>query len=72
MACRTELESEDAWRYYIERASEQDAYDSIGEVLRLAHNFARQHKPTGERMSRMFDVGTQIYAARFGHEWVPF
>lgn len=72
MACRTEMESEEAWRYYLERATEQEAYDALREVLRLAQNFALQHKPTSNRMHKMFDAGTALYAERFGCEWVPF
>jgi len=72
MACRTELESEEAWRYYLERTTEQEASDALGDVLRLAHNFAHRHKPTSDRMYKMFDTGAVIYAGRFEREWVPF
>jgi hypothetical protein len=72
MACRTEFESEEAWRYYLDRATEQEAYDALGEVLRLAGNFAHKHKATSKRMHKMFDAGAAIYADRFGREWAPF
>ena len=72
MACRTELESEEAWRHYLERAPEREAYAALDEVLRLAQNFAHQHKPTSARLHQMFDAGAALYADRFGREWVPF
>ena len=72
MTCRSEMESEEAWSYYLHQAEEKDAYDAIGEVLRLARNFESQHKPTSERMHKMFDAGSAIYSERFGSEWVPF
>lgn len=72
MACRTELESEEAWLYYLDRATEQEAYDALGEVLRLAYNFEYKHKPTSERLHKMFDSGAAIYSERFRREWVPF
>lgn len=72
MACRSEMGTEEAWAYYIQRATEQEAYDALGEILRLARNFEIQHKPTGDRMHKMFDAGSAIYAERFGSEWVPF
>lgn len=72
MTCRTEYESEEVWRYYLDRATEQEAYDALGDVLRLARNFAHQHKPTSDRMNKMFDSGAMLYAERFGREWVPF
>jgi hypothetical protein len=72
MACRSEMESEEAWNDYLHQAEEREAYAAIGEVLRLARNFERQHKPTSDRMHKMFDTGAAIYAERFGSEWVPF
>ena len=72
MACRAEIESEDIWRYYLERASEKEAYDAIDEVLRLALVFENQHKPSSVRMHKMFEAGASLYAERFGTEWVPF
>lgn len=72
MVCRTEIESEEAWSDYINHAPEEEAYKALGEVLMLARNFESQHKPTSDRMHKMFDVGAAIYAERFGSEWVPF
>ena len=66
------MQSEEAWSYYLNHAPEQEAYDAIREVLKLALNFESKHKPTSKRMHKMFDAGAAIYAERFGSEWVPF
>ena len=70
--CRSEMESEEAWSDYIHKATELEAHDAIYEVLMLARNFERKHKPTSDRMHKMFDAGVAIYAERFGSEWAPF
>lgn len=72
MGCRTELKSEEAWRYYLERATEQEAYGAIDGVSRLVQTFTHRHKPSGDRLRKFFYVGVEVYAERFGQEWVPF
>lgn len=71
MACRVEMETEEAWRCFLSRATQEEAYEALDEMGRLARNFALQHKPTGARMSGMLDAGMDIYAERFGEPWVP-
>ena len=72
MTCRIELESEDLWREYLNLATEDEADAALLEVLMFAKNFADRHKPTSERMYKMFDSGTAIYAERFQREWPLF
>lgn len=72
MACRSEFESEEAWGAFLEKETEPEAYDALGEVLDLAQSFARYGKATSDRMHRFLDLGEAIYAKRFGREWVPF
>jgi hypothetical protein len=72
MTCKPELESEEAWRAFLEKASELEAWEALSDVLRLARRYAKRSEKTSRRLDKLFESGAAIYAERFGKEWVPF
>lgn len=72
MECTPEMESIEAWRAFLNRATEQEAYDAIEQSLHLARSFAKSAPTTSKRLRKFFDEGAAIYAERFGDEWLPF
>jgi hypothetical protein len=69
MKCRPELDSEEAWRAFLESADEQQCYDALHKVFTLAHSFAGEPK---QRLLKFFEDGDAIYTRRFGSCWAPF
>jgi hypothetical protein len=57
MKCRPELDSEEAWRAFLESADEQQCYDALDKVFTLAHSFAGEPK---QRLLKFFEDGDAI------------